>query len=42
MAKNKKQKQQNDTEFSQEVVAKNVKQAGQNNASEGANNSSKY
>ncbi|WP_282937077.1 hypothetical protein [Paenibacillus sp. RC67] len=42
MAKNKNKKQQNDTEFAQEVVAKNVKQAGQNNASEGANENAKY
>lgn len=42
MAKNKNKKQQNDTEFSQEVVAKNVKQAAQNNANEGADNNAKY
>ncbi|WP_269321922.1 hypothetical protein [Paenibacillus sp. UNC451MF] len=42
MAKNKNKKQQNDTEFAEEVVAKNVKQSGQNNASEGANQNAKY
>ncbi|MBE1441522.1 hypothetical protein [Paenibacillus sp. OAS669] len=42
MAKNRNKKQQNDTEFAQEVTAKNVKQAGQNNANEGANQNAKY
>ncbi|MCS7462754.1 hypothetical protein N0M98_21765 [Paenibacillus doosanensis] len=42
MAKNKNKKQQNDTEFSQEVTAKNAKQSAQNNANESADNNSKY
>ncbi|WP_281254460.1 hypothetical protein [Paenibacillus rigui] len=42
MAKNKNKKsQQNDTEFSEEVVANNVKQPAQNNPSQGANNNTK-
>lgn len=41
MAKNKNNKMKNDTEFSEEVVENNVKQAAQNNPSEGANKSAR-
>lgn len=44
MAKNKNRNNnnfKNETEFSEEVVAKNVKQAAQNNPSEGANENSR-
>ncbi|MFH5185884.1 hypothetical protein ACHHV8_26335 [Paenibacillus sp. TAB 01] len=42
MAKNKNKKpQQNDTEFSEEVLATNVQQTGQNNPNQGANNNAK-
>ncbi|SFL14404.1 hypothetical protein SAMN03159341_103456 [Paenibacillus sp. 1_12] len=42
MAKNKNKKQQNDTEFSEEVVAKNAKQTAAGSPSEGANSKNKY
>lgn len=42
MAKNKNKKQQNNTEFSEEIVAKNVKQETQNSANESTNGKAKY
>lgn len=41
MAKNKIKKRQNDAEFAEEAVVKNVKRPAQNNPGEGANDNAK-